>query len=110
MQSLPSPARRDPLPVTPRLKNVNNERGSLSVASPCSPGIDVDEGNVSVCSGSASLHSRQSDLSSLTGSRLNRGLFSGVLEPNNSNPVCPFPTDWQFNTIPESIENDEDID
>ena len=110
LQSLPSPARRDPLPVTPRFKNVNSERGSLSVASPCSPGIDVDEGNVSVCSGSASLHSRQSDLSSLTGSRLNRGLFSGVLEPNNSNPVCPFPTDWQFNTIPESIENDEDID
>ena len=110
LQSLPSPARRDPLPVTPRIKNVNSERGSLSVASPCSPGIDVDEGNVSVCSGSASLHSRQSDLSSLTGSRLNRGLFSGVLESNNSNPVCPFPTDWQFNTIPESIENDEDID
>merc|ERR1712142_763897 len=103
LQSLPSPARRDPLPETPRIKNVNTERGSLSIASPCSPGIDADEGNVSVCSGSASLHSRQSDLSSLTGSRLNRGLFSGVLEPNNSNPVCPFPTDWQFNTIPESI-------
>merc|ERR1711915_437117 len=110
LQSLPSPARRDPLPETPRIKNVNRDRGSISIASPCSPGIDDDGGNVSVCSGSASLHSRQSDLSSLTGSRLSRGLFSGVLASNDSNPICPFPTDWQFNTIPESIENDEDID
>ena len=25
-------------------------------------------------------------------------------------PTCPFPEEWQFNTIPESIENDDDID
>ena len=24
--------------------------------------------------------------------------------------VCPFPEEWQFQTIPESIENNEEID
>merc|ERR1712096_327703 len=36
-----------------------------------------DDCNNSICSGSQSVASRQSDLSSLTGSRLGRGLFYG---------------------------------
>jgi len=61
----------------------------------------------SICSESQSLVSRQSDLSSLTGARMLGGMFYGG--PPVSGPVCPFPEDWQ-QTIPEVIENDEEID
>jgi len=103
LQSLPSPARRDNIPETPNSKYSTLDNGST-------PGIDEDC-NASICSGSQSIASRQSDLSSLTGARLGRGLFYGLASAAESTaPVCPFPEDWQFNTIPESIENDEDID
>ena len=58
---------------------------------------------------SQSVASRQSDLSSLSGARM-RGLFHGTALAANNPPVCPFPDEWQYNIIPEVIENEEDID
>ena len=58
---------------------------------------------------SHSVASRQSDLSSLSGARM-RGLFHGTAITSKDAPVCPFPEEWQFNIIPEVIENEEDID
>ena len=66
----------------------------------------MDE-EASVCSGSHSLISRQSDLSSLSGARMGSGMFYGG--PPVTAAVCPFPEDWQ-QTIPEVIENDDEID
>jgi len=108
LQSLPSPARRDSIPETPRSKMINLD------SSTSTPGVPEDC-NESQCSESQSVASRQSDLSSLTGSRrLGGGLFYGInaaaTSTDNTAPVCPFPEDWQFNTIPESIENDDDLD
>eukprot|EP00092_Neocalanus_flemingeri_P036695 GFUD01039950.1.p1 GENE.GFUD01039950.1~~GFUD01039950.1.p1 ORF type:complete len:796 (+),score=194.27 GFUD01039950.1:2045-4432(+) len=71
-----------------------------------------DDANHSMAS-SRSKTSRQSDLSSLNG-RFSNGMFYGsaigASGTGAGQPTCPFPDDWQFNTIPESIENDEDID
>ena len=64
-----------------------------------------DDANTSVCS---SRVSRMSDLSNLTG-RFIQGAFYGMPNPA-APPVCPFPDEWQYNTIPEVIENDEEID
>ena len=70
-----------------------------------------DEGNVSVCS-SRSRASRASELGSLTG-RLGQG-GSAVASMYGvgiaGQFVTPFPDDWQYNTIPEVIENDDEID
>jgi len=102
LQSLPSPGRRDAMPETPNSKFSQPDNSTIATEEDC---------NTSICSGSQSIASRQSDLSSLTGSRLGRGLFYGsAVAADPTAPVCPFPEDWQFNTIPESIENDEDID
>jgi len=102
LQSLPSPGRRDAMPETPNSKFSQVDNNTIATEDDC---------NNSICSGSQSVASRQSDLSSLTGSRLGRGLFYGsAAAAGPTAPVCPFPEDWQFNTIPESIENDEDID
>ena len=46
--------------------------------------------------------------SSLAGARMGRGMFYGV-GAAAAGPVCPFPEEWQ-QTIPECIENDDDID
>ena len=67
-----------------------------------------EEPDFSVAS-SHSVASRQSDLSSLSGARM-RGLFHGTAITSKDSPVCPFPEEWQFNIIPEVIENEEDID
>jgi hypothetical protein len=70
-----------------------------------------DEANTSVCS---SRVSRMSDLSNLTGRFSHGGAFYGAMMlPSTvtpAAPVCPFPDEWQYNTIPEVIENDEEID
>jgi len=107
LQSLPSPGRRDSLPATPNSKILDNLDTSTST-----PGV-TDDCNESHCSESQSVASRQSELSSLTGAkRMGGGLFYGMTSASNDNqaPVCPFPEDWQFNTIPESIENDDELD
>jgi len=107
LQSLPSPGRRDTLPETPNSKILDNQDTSTST-----PGV-TDDCNESQCSESQSVASRQSELSSLTGAkRMGGGMFYGMTPASNENqaPVCPFPEDWQFNTIPESIENDDDLD
>ena len=107
LQSLPSPGRRDILPETPNSKILDNLDTSTST-----PGV-TDDCNKSHCSESQSVASRQSELSSLAGAkRMGGGLFYGMNPTSNENqaPVCPFPEDWQFNTIPESIENDDDLD
>ena len=67
-----------------------------------------EEPDFSVAS-SHSVASRHSDLSSLSGARM-RGLFHGTAITSKDSPVCPFPEEWQFNIIPEVIENEEDID
>ena len=67
-----------------------------------------EEANLSLCSGSHSLISRHSELSSLTGARMGSGMFYGGQQVAAA-AVCPFPEDWQ-QTIPEVIENDEEID
>ncbi len=69
-----------------------------------------DDGNVSV----SSRVSRMSDLSNLTG-RFSQGAFYGSMMGGGvgsaaAGPVCPFPDEWQYNTIPEVIENDEEVD
>jgi len=70
----------------------------------------ADPGDISIASShSHSVASRQSDLSSLSGARM-RGLFHGTALAANNSPVCPFPEEWQYNIIPEVIENEEDID
>eukprot|EP00092_Neocalanus_flemingeri_P032521 GFUD01035370.1.p1 GENE.GFUD01035370.1~~GFUD01035370.1.p1 ORF type:complete len:419 (-),score=114.31 GFUD01035370.1:305-1561(-) len=101
LQSLPSPASRsrDFMPETPNCK-----------FAPCDESMNTQSQDEvsSICSDS---QSRRSDLSSLTGSRAGRGLLHGsAIAGGSTVSVCPFPEDWQFNTIPESIENDEDID
>ena len=67
---------------------------------------------------SSRTHSRISQSTASTRHRL-QGLFqTGPLmnNPNmrkTSDPVqqqCPFPTEWQFGSIPEVITNDEDVD
>ena len=107
LQSLPSPGRRDILPETPNSKILETLDTSNST-----PGV-TDDGNASQCSETQSVASRQSELSSLAGARrMGGGLFYGMTPATTENqaPVCPFPEDWQFNTIPESIENDDDLD
>ena len=45
------------------------------------------------------------------GGRFGQGTLStfyGVGIPTTS--TCPFPDEWQYNTIPEVIENDDEID
>ena len=73
-----------------------------------------DEANVSVCSSRshASRASRVSELGSLTG-RIGHGVgaVSSIYGIGISGQlVTPFPEDWQYNTIPEVIENDDEID
>ena len=107
LQSLPSPGRRDILPETPNSKILETLDTSIST-----PGV-TDDCNASQCSETQSVASRQSELSSLAGARrMGGGLFYGMTPATTENqaPVCPFPEDWQFNTIPESIENDDDLD
>ena len=67
----------------------------------------TEEGdNSSQCSGTQSRISRQSDMSSKTGARMGTGMFYGA----GAGPtVCSFPEEWN-QIIPESIENDEEID
>jgi len=65
----------------------------------------TEEGdNSSQCSGTQSRISRQSDMSSKTGARMGTGMFYGA-----GPTVCSFPEEWN-QIIPESIENDEEID
>ena len=71
------------------------------------PGLPDEDANISLCSGSHSLLSRHSELSSVTGARMGSGMFYGG--QSASAAVCPFPEDWQH-TIPEVIENDDEID
>jgi len=106
IQSLPSPqhfTRRssqggegsEPSPLKSLNKSINSPQ--------------EDDENTSLCSGS--VLSRQSELSSLTGVRMASGIFYGSSSMNGAAtvPVCPYPEEWQ-QTIPESIENDEELD
>lgn len=73
-----------------------------------------EEGNTSVCSSRsrASRTSRASDLVSLNSSRFGQGAIGSLYGVGvaTDQTVCPFPDEWQFNTIPEVIENDDEID
>ena len=40
---------------------------------------------------------------------LSSGIFYGSAL-GGQQQVCPFPEEWQFQTIPESIENNDEID
>ena len=97
IQSLPSPQhflKRD-------------QTGAGDFKPPPAPGFPDEDANNSLCSGSHSLISRHSELSSLTGARMGSGMFYGGQAASAA--VCPFPEDWQ-QTIPEVIENDDEID
>ena len=85
--------------------------------------LDDDEPDTSVClpeaadvsvcsSASRSRASRLSDLGSLSG-RLGRSTLTNFYASSAAaaeTTACPFPEEWQYNTIPEVIGNDEEID
>ena len=86
-----------------------------------SPAIDSATGlaNTSVIlseSGSSRAQSRYSTLSHSTAASRPRlqGFFQkGALVANNSDNSamqCPYPSDWQYGTVPEVITNSEEID
>lgn len=112
VQSLPSPQSGKALAETSEDYPEDIEDGNVTILD---ESLNEDEANNSLAS-SRSKASRQSDLSNLTGRFSNGvgGMFFGSALGASGTPggqtVCPFPDDWQFNTIPESIENDEDID
>ena len=98
IQSLPSPQQQS------RRGDINSDSFPSELKNNLSMTEEGD--NSSMCSGSQSLVSRQSDLTSLTGSRMGSGMFYGA----GAGPtMCTFPEEWN-QIIPESIENDEDID
>ena len=107
IQSLPSP------------KNFTSKPSQVLSAESHHPSNKVnasmtEDDTTSLCSGSHSLISRQSELSSLTGARMGRGLFYGSstlgsASNNSAAALCPFPEDWQ-QSIPECIENDDEVD
>ena len=68
----------------------------------------LDDSFSSEASSRSKLSSRQSDTLSLNNRINNAGMFYGATLGGQT--VCPFPNDWQFHTIPESIENNEEID
>ena len=68
----------------------------------------LDDSFSSEASSRSKLSSRQSDTLSLNNRINNAGMFYGATLGGQT--VCPFPSDWQFHTIPESIENNEEID
>jgi len=112
VQSLPSPHAGEAHTETSEDCPEDIEDGNVTILD---ESVNEDEANNSLAS-SRSKASRQSDLSNLTG-RFSNGVggmfFGSALGPSvtaGGQTVCPFPDDWQFNTIPESIENDEDID
>jgi len=94
-------ALEDPVisPLMAKFSELSEGRGRM---------VSEEEGNTSVCS-SRSRTSRVSDLGSMSG-RFGKGtlgnFYGGVGEQTN----CPFPEEWQYNTIPEVIENDDEID
>jgi hypothetical protein len=111
-EALKSPAATTPLSPVQQLVSVSGGRpkagGGARQNSDCCAASD--DGNVSV----SSRVSRMSDLSNLTG-RFSQGAFYGSLMGGSAGaaaagPVCPFPDEWQYNTIPEVIENDEEVD
>ena len=65
---------------------------------------EEETNNSSQCSDSLSLISRHSNVSSVTGARMGRGMFYGA-----GPTTCSFPEEWN-QIIPESIENDDDVD
>ena len=73
-----------------------------------------DELNDSIDSEASSrskLSSRQSESLSVANRVNTSGLFYGSTVLSGQQPaVCPFPSDWQFQTIPETIENEEEVD
>jgi hypothetical protein len=108
-EALKSPAATTPLSPVQQLVSVSGGRPKARQNSDCCAASD--DGNVSV----SSRVSRMSDLSNLTG-RFSQGAFYGSMMGGSvgtaaaAGPVCPFPDEWQYNTIPEVIENDEEVD
>jgi len=109
VQSLPSPQTNSGI-IEVAAKGLKDEtRHSLDESA-------FEDGANNSLTSSRSRASRHSELSNLTGRFSNGvgGIFYGTaLAPSGApsgQTACPFPDEWQFNTIPESIENDEDID
>ena len=109
VQSLPSPQTNN------GIKEVAAEDPKDEASNSQDESAFEDGANHSLTS-SRSRASRHSELSNLTG-RFSSGVggifYGAALAPSGApsgQTVCPFPDEWQFNTIPESIENDEDID
>ena len=85
----------------------NSDRGHNSPAQPHNKTV-LDESFSSEASSRSKLSSRQSDALSLNNRYNSSGMFYGTNLTGQT--VCPFPSDWQFQTIPESIENNQEID
>jgi len=98
-------------PVTPRSVTLKSPGSMLDTTyGRRSRILSEDEANLSVCSSRSRASKAASDLGSVTG-RFGQGTIGsmyGVGVP--SEQLCPFPDEWQYNTIPEVIENDDEID
>jgi len=109
VQSLPSPQTNSGIVEVTANGPKDDARNSLDESA-------FEDGANNSLTSSRSRASRHSELSNLTGRFSNGvgGIFYGTAMAPSGAPsgqtVCPFPDEWQFNTIPESIENDEDID
>ena len=103
---------------SPRLvsKLSNNEEPETEkvITSPLPPVVNrdrvfSDESNLSIGS-SRSRASRASDFGSISG-RVGGGAIGSMIGVGISGHLMtPFPDDWQYNTIPEVIENDDELD
>jgi len=93
VESLPSPA---------QTKSIRNEPDLVAEKKILDESFDSE-------ASSRSRVSKLSEISNLTGRFTNTGMFYGSAL-GGQQQVCPFPEEWQFQTIPESIENNEEID
>ena len=110
---LPPPPPTDALPTNTsqdRSRVLSEDLGNVSVC----PEGDVSvcpEADASVCSSRSgrSRTSRVSDLGSMSG-RFGKGTLGNFYGAGAGEMNCPFPEEWQYNTIPEVIGNDDEID
>ena len=99
---------KDYVQTLPSPRTISDWKHSLSDESRLQNTV-LDESFDSEASSRSKMSSRQSD--ALQGNRYNNsgtGMFLG--SALGTQTVCPFPSDWQFQTIPESIENSAEID
>merc|ERR1712012_131771 len=70
---------------------------------------DLNDSIDSEASSRSRLSSRQSEALSAANRYNSSGIFYGAPLPG-PNSTCPFPSDWTFHSIPETIENNSEVD